>query len=714
MSDDLKSKISLKCLIEAAGVELKKRGLEWVGLCPFHGETAPSFGVNEEKGVYHCLGCGASGDAFTWLEEKEGLEFGEARKRLAVIAGVDPELSPQPPRSNGVPAAGAPPALTEKPRDTAYYGYVDEKGRALFEIVRREWLEGGERKKSFLQRYTDQAGRAIWKKHPRQVLFRLDKLGPAEKVYLVEGEKDVLTLEAWGLVATTAPGGSSAKWLPAYTKTLAAKTVYVIPDNDPAGRKHAQKAIDAIAATSKAVLLTLPGPDKSDVTDWRDAGGTPTMLLEFAAQAEQTAAEQQRDQGMTVKLEPNALAARIMTEHFFLSDMNGSLYEYDGHCWRRINPRQLKTYALNYDAPEHTNQRRRNEIADYIDHRVFQREVPWRQIAGNEVPLLNGVFNVETLELRPHQRDDYLETVVPIPYQEQADCPIWRKALFDYFGADDCYEAKVLALQQFFGYTLLPHARYKKALVLFGESDTGKSQVANLLGALVGKENRCAVSVEDMDNPRARVPIVGKMLNVLTELSAKSVVADSGFKTLISTEEPLLIDPKHLPPFMYSPSCKHLIACNSLPSVNDLTRATFGRMLIIKFNRVLRVEEQDRDFFGYLTAELPGILNWGLSGAADLVAHGGQFCEVPESTSIIEEYRRSENEIYAFLDEHTARDPDAYVYPRDVRARFRSWAGRNYTDKAIGAMMRAAGFPTKTVGGDRNRRHYGLAWSDQL
>lgn len=62
---------------------LKKRGKKWVGLCPFHSEKTPSFTVDEEKQLFHCFGCGAGGDLFSLIMEKENLTFPEAVRFLA-------------------------------------------------------------------------------------------------------------------------------------------------------------------------------------------------------------------------------------------------------------------------------------------------------------------------------------------------------------------------------------------------------------------------------------------------------------------------------------------------------------------------------------------------------------------------------------------------------------------------------------------------------
>lgn len=69
-------------------VQLKSAGRNMKGLCPFHGEKTPSFMVNPVRGTWKCFGCGEGGDAFTFLEKIEGLDFGEALEKLAKRAGV--------------------------------------------------------------------------------------------------------------------------------------------------------------------------------------------------------------------------------------------------------------------------------------------------------------------------------------------------------------------------------------------------------------------------------------------------------------------------------------------------------------------------------------------------------------------------------------------------------------------------------------------------
>jgi DNA primase len=74
-------------------VQLKKQGRNFFGLCPFHGESTPSFSVAPDKQIYHCFGCGAGGNAFSFLMEIEGYNFVEAVQSLGQKSGIDlPEV----------------------------------------------------------------------------------------------------------------------------------------------------------------------------------------------------------------------------------------------------------------------------------------------------------------------------------------------------------------------------------------------------------------------------------------------------------------------------------------------------------------------------------------------------------------------------------------------------------------------------------------------
>ena len=93
--DELRGRVGLADVV-GRRVRLIRKGREHSGLCPFHNEKTPSFTLNEEKGFYHCFGCGAHGSAIDFVMNIEGLGFREAVERLAEQVGMEiPAETPQ-------------------------------------------------------------------------------------------------------------------------------------------------------------------------------------------------------------------------------------------------------------------------------------------------------------------------------------------------------------------------------------------------------------------------------------------------------------------------------------------------------------------------------------------------------------------------------------------------------------------------------------------
>lgn len=86
--DELRARVTLSSVIMRT-TKLQRAGREWKACCPFHNEKTPSFTVNDEKGFYHCFGCGAHGDVIRWMTDQRGLQFMDAVKELAQQAGME-------------------------------------------------------------------------------------------------------------------------------------------------------------------------------------------------------------------------------------------------------------------------------------------------------------------------------------------------------------------------------------------------------------------------------------------------------------------------------------------------------------------------------------------------------------------------------------------------------------------------------------------------
>ncbi len=97
--EEIRSRINILEIVSER-VDLKRSGRSYRGLCPFHAEKTPSFYVDPDKGVYHCFGCGASGNLFRFVMDTEGVSFREAVEILAQRLGITIEYGDREDRRN--------------------------------------------------------------------------------------------------------------------------------------------------------------------------------------------------------------------------------------------------------------------------------------------------------------------------------------------------------------------------------------------------------------------------------------------------------------------------------------------------------------------------------------------------------------------------------------------------------------------------------------
>jgi DNA primase len=86
--DEIKRRSDLAEVVTEHGIALRRRGKTLFGICPFHQEKTASFGVSREAGLFHCFGCGASGDAISFICRFYMVSFREALELLAERAGI--------------------------------------------------------------------------------------------------------------------------------------------------------------------------------------------------------------------------------------------------------------------------------------------------------------------------------------------------------------------------------------------------------------------------------------------------------------------------------------------------------------------------------------------------------------------------------------------------------------------------------------------------
>jgi hypothetical protein len=228
----------------------KRAGKGWSARCPAHEDRRASLSIgegNEGRALVHChAGC----------------------KPEAICAAVGLTVADLMPTADKLPTPAKPTAKAKragKARIVAQYDYRDEAGNVVFQAVRYK-------PKDFKQRKPDSKGGWTWSvKGVRVVPYRLPELlaEPARLAVVAEGEKDCDNLARIDVLATTNAGGAG-KWTAEHSEFLRGRRVVVLPDNDKAGRDHAQQVAQSLQGIAESVqIVELPGlPEKGDVSDW--------------------------------------------------------------------------------------------------------------------------------------------------------------------------------------------------------------------------------------------------------------------------------------------------------------------------------------------------------------------------------------------------------------------------------------------------------------
>lgn len=255
--------------IVAAGCFCWTDGTEHVARCPSHQDDNPSMGyrqgTNGAAVVAHCFA---------------GCDFRDMVDALALPAGPTPVLYREAPptrrrNGHGPSRRGAP---------LAQYEYCDANGLPVHRTVR--W--GKDHRPPFTQEHYAEGRWRPGLDGIRPLLYRLPELLAAPRTSLViwpEGEKDVETLRAAGLLATTNPMGAD-NWNKVDLAPLADRPLAIIGDNDVPGRRAAQLRAHAALSLAAEVrcLPSLPDvPEHGDVTDFLALHGGPDLLLTLLA-----------------------------------------------------------------------------------------------------------------------------------------------------------------------------------------------------------------------------------------------------------------------------------------------------------------------------------------------------------------------------------------------------------------------------------------------
>ncbi|MCX6376250.1 MAG: phage/plasmid primase, P4 family, partial [Armatimonadetes bacterium] len=582
----------------------------------------------------------------------------------------------------------------------------------------------------------DGAGGWVWNlQGVEPTLYRLPQVIEAvckgEVVFVVEGERDVHSLESIGLTATTNAMGAG-KWRDSYSETLRGAKVAILPDADPAGRKHGEQVARSLHGKASSVkVIELPGlAEKQDVSDWLRAGHTREELLALVADTQEWERMVEQPEADLLQRTDTKIAIlskfypRPFTDHilqripFRWEGERGLLWRFDSGegLWRPDGESFLSAYF----------RRDLDVIADDLKKRNVIQEIV-ADVAGcsyhpgglpepplHLIPFANGVYDLNAGGFRAFEAGDHFTFKLPHRYN-----PAAKSSLLPEIIGSLLPEAETVTLFELIAYSLWRDYPYQRVFFLLGGGGNGKSLFTQtILSHFLGTENVTQIGLQSLQEERfAAAQLHRKLANVAGESPYCDLKSTETLKALCGWDL-LTADRKYLTPVRFKNHAKLCFVCNQLPKTHDTTDAFYRRAFIIEFPN----QFSDDPTLPMRITENPEEFEWlavqAVRTLQDLRARNFIFTRHQGLAEVKGEYERRSNPLVRFIGERCIRDGEGFIPKWQLTEQFQDFLREagfiSWSDTRLGGGMKELGFETSRRScedGKDWRCWLGLSWN---
>lgn len=290
--------------------------------------------------------------------------------------------------------------------------------------------------------------------------------------------------------------------------------------------------------------------------------------------------------------------------------------------------------------------------------------------------LPNGLLDWKEGKLYPHNAHVVSTARIPIPWDEDSECPHIDRFFREVF-PDDAIELAYEIL----GYMLYNDNPLHKAILLYGSGRNGKGTFIRLARMLVGHNNISAVTPQALDSSQfSSAQLYGKLANLVGDVDPRIFKSTEQFKQLTGGDY-MMAQHKHKDPFVFRCRALMVAAFNSLPRTADTTEGFFSRWVVVPFTAFFPAGVADPTLIGRLTSqeELQGLLRYAVGGLQQVMRRG-RFTIPPSVERATEKFKMEADPLRAFVSErvrfHHENDP-AFTARTDIYAAYTAYGVMN-------------------------------------
>jgi len=323
----------------------------------------------------------------------------------------------------------------------------------------------------------------------------------------------------------------------------------------------------------------------------------------------------------------------------------------------------------------------------------------------------NGVIDLKTGELLPHDRDLLLTKISPIKYDRNAECPNWKAFLESIFkthtgGAD---HELINYLQKAIGYSLTGVTKEQVMFFLFGNGRNGKSTFINIIQDLLGdygrqtnsdtflkKRNDSGINndVARLDGARFVSAVESEEGQQLSEALVKQITGGEKMSARFLRQEY----------FEFTPEFKVFFTTNHKPIVKGSDEGIWRRIMLIPFTITIPKDKIDYDLPDKLAKEMPGVLRWAVEGCMKWQTEGLRAPEAVKAATA--EYREDMDILAPFIDENCTVNSSVRIEAKSLYENYTKWCYQNneleLKNRAFYRQLEVRGFKKEKGTGNKN------------
>ncbi|MEH7221745.1 DNA primase family protein, partial [Bacillus toyonensis] len=323
----------------------------------------------------------------------------------------------------------------------------------------------------------------------------------------------------------------------------------------------------------------------------------------------------------------------------------------------------------------------------------------------------NGVIDLKTGELLPHDRDLLLTKLSPIKYDKNAECPNWKaflESIFKTHTGEADYEL-INYLQKAIGYSLTGVTKEQVMFFLFGNGRNGKSTFINIIQDLLGdygrqtnsdtflkKRNDSGINndVARLDGARFVSAVESEEGQQLSEALVKQITGGEKMSARFLRQEY----------FEFTPEFKVFFTTNHKPIVKGSDEGIWRRIMLIPFTVTIPKEKIDYDLPDRLAKEMPGVLRWAVKGCMKWQTEGLRAPEAVKAATA--EYREDMDILAPFIDENCTVNSSVRIEAKSLYENYTKWCYQNneleLKNRAFYRQLEVRGFKKEKGTGNKN------------